>query len=248
MNARAYIVCTSPRAGSTLLCRGLAHCGRAGAPAEFFDHRTEVEAYWRRRYGINPESDYVSGIVSATSTSNGVFGTKLHWSTVLDMYRALRRSPVSPSETCQSGSLNDLLLQRFSTVRYIWLRRRNKVAQGISHFRASRTSVWELPATSRPHETPSPGSVDFDLRAIDNCVEWAHTYDREWEAYFQRRQIAPMQLFYEDLSSAYDLSVRAVLGFLDIADDGLADAAPQLKRLADETSVEWEQRYRALRS
>lgn len=247
MMALAYIVCTSPRTGSTLLCHGLSHSGRAGAPAEFFDHRTEVEEYWRRHYGIDRESDYVSAIIAATSTSNGVFGTKLHWSTLLDMYRALRGGPASPSAARQGGSLNDLLLQRFSTVRYVWLRRRNKVAQGISHFKASRTSVWELPAAPQPHPMRQPASVDFDLRLIDNCVEWAHIYDNEWEAYFQRRHITPMQLFYEDLSSAYNRSLRAVLGFLDIPDVGLPDAVPQLQRLADETSVKWEQQYRALR-
>jgi LPS sulfotransferase NodH len=192
MRPLAYIVCTSPRTGSTLLCQGLSHSGRAGAPAEFFDHRTEVEEYWRRHYGIDRESDYVSGIIVATSTSNGVFGTKLHWSTLLDMYRALRGSPASPSPARQGGSLNDLLLQRFSTVRYVWLRRRNKIAQGISHFKASRTSVWELPAALQPHPMGQPTSVDFDLRLIDKCVEWAHIYDNEWEAYFQRRHITPM--------------------------------------------------------
>jgi trehalose 2-sulfotransferase len=247
MMALAYIVCTSPRTGSTLLCQGLSHSGRAGAPAEFFDHRTEVEEYWRRHYGIDRESDYASAIIAATSTSNGVFGTKLHWSSLLDMYRALRGGPASPSAARQGGSLNDLLLQRFSTVRYVWLRRRNKVAQGISHFKASRTSVWELPAAPQPHPMRQSTSVDFDLRLIDNCVEWAHIYDNEWGAYFQRRHITPMQLFYEDLSSAYNRSLRAVLGFLDIPDVDLPDAVPQLKRLADETSVKWEQQYRALR-
>jgi LPS sulfotransferase NodH len=163
------------------------------------------------------------------------------------MYRALRGGPVSPSAARQGESLNDLLLQRFSTVRYIWLRRRNKIAQGISHFKASRTSVWELPAVPQPPPLRRPTSVDFDLRSIDNCVKWAQIYDNEWEAYFQRRHITPMQLFYEDLSSAYNRSLRAVLGFLDIPDVGLPDTVPQLKRLADETSAKWEQQYRALR-
>lgn len=247
MRPLAYIVCTSPRTGSTLLCQGLSHSGRAGTPAEFFDHRTAVEEYWRHRYGIGRESDYVSGIIAATSTSNGVFGTKLHWSTLLDMYRALRSSPASPSPPRQAESLNDLLLQRFSTVRYVWLRRRNKIAQGISHFKASRTSVWELPAAPQPHPTGHPAPVDFDLRLIDKCVEWAHIYDNEWEAFFERRHITPMQMFYEDLSSAYNQSLRAVLRFLDISDAGLPDAVPQLRKLADETSLKWEQQYRALR-
>ena len=186
------------------------------------------------------------GNIVATSTSNGVFGTKLHWSTLLDMYRALRGMwlVLPPPE---GGSLNDLLLQRFSTVRYIWLRRRNKVAQGISHFRASRTGIWELPAGGPPNAIGAAESVDFDLALVDHCVEWAHIYDNEWAAYFQRRNITPMLLTYEDLSSAYDQNLRAVLSFLDIAHVDLPDAVPSLERLADEASLKWEQQYRALR-
>jgi trehalose 2-sulfotransferase len=247
MRALVYIICTSPRTGSTLLCQGLSYTGRAGAPAEFFDHRPEVEEYWRRRYSIDRKAGYASGIIAATSTSNGVFGTKLHWSTLLDMHRALRGSPASPTTARQGGSLNDLLLQRFSTVRYIWLRRRNKVAQGISHFKASRTGMWALPAGKPPDPKGEPESVDFDLALIDRCVEWAHIYDNEWAAYFQRRHITPMQLIYEDLTSAYDQNLRAVLSFLDIPHVDLPDAEPPLERLADEISLKWEQQYRALR-
>jgi LPS sulfotransferase NodH len=246
MRPLAYIVCTSPRTGSTLLCQGLSYTGRAGTPAEFFDHRPEVEEYWRHRYSIDREAEYASGIIAATSTPNGVFGTKLHWSTLLDMHRALRGTTASPT-SARCGSLNDLLLQRFSTVRYIWLRRRNKVAQGISHFRAYRTGIWELPAGRRPNTIGAAKSVDFDLALVDHCVEWAHIYDNEWAAYFQRRNITPMLLTYEDLSSAYDQNLRAVLSFLDIAHVDLPDSVPLLKRLADEASLKWEQQYRALR-
>ncbi|HZN15998.1 MAG TPA: Stf0 family sulfotransferase [Acidimicrobiales bacterium] len=248
MRPLAYIVCTSPRAGSTLLCQGLAHTDRAGAPAEFFDHRPDVEGHWRRRYGIASDIDYVAGLIAATSSANGVFGTKLHWTTLLDMHRALRVSLACGSAVRPGGSLNDLLLRRFSIVRYIWLRRRNKVAQGISHFKASRTDTWERPAGQPRDVLSGRQSVDFDLRSIDHCVKWAHIYDDEWAAYFQRRDLSPMQLFYEDLSSAYDKSIRAVLGFLDIPYVDLPDAVPPLERLADETSLEWERCYRALRS
>jgi LPS sulfotransferase NodH len=161
------------------------------------------------------------------------------------MHRALRAGSASPAVSGQ-GSLNDLLLQRFSTVRYLWLRRHNKVAQGISHFRAFRTDTWERRAGQPPDPTDEPGSVDFNLPSIDNCVKWAGIFDDEWGAFFQRRGITPMQLFYEDLTSAYDQSLRAVLDFLDIPHGDLPEAIPPLERQADETSLMWERKYRAL--
>jgi LPS sulfotransferase NodH len=244
--AEAYIVCTSPRSGSTLLCKGLAATGRAGAPAEFFDHRPEVVEYWMDRYGIAREAEFAIGIVAATSTPNGVFGTKLHWTCLLDMHRALRAS-FAPRETDpERRSLDDLLRMRFSSVRYIWLRRRNKVAQGISHFRAYKTGMWEAPYGHSVRSEAYQRSIPFDFRFIERCVLEAQRYEREWGAYFQRRNLAPLELFYEDLIGDYDQSLRAVLQFLGIPHSDLPKTEPQLQQLADATSLLWEQRYRAL--
>jgi trehalose 2-sulfotransferase len=248
MMSLAYVICTSPRTGSTLLCKGLAGTGRAGAPAEFFDHRSEVTEYWMRRYSISTEAEFASNIIAATTTPNGVFGTKLHWTTLLDMHRALRASFAPRVTEPQDRSLNELLRLRFSEVRYIWLRRRNKVAQGISHFRAYRSGVWESPQGQPLGPTGTQASVEFDSGLIDHCINSAQKYDREWEAYFRRRGIVPMQLFYEDFINAYDQNLRTVLAFLDIPHIDLPNAVPQLERLADATSLRWERRYRALKA
>lgn len=242
----AYIICTSPRTGSTLLCKGLAATGWAGAPAEYFDYRPEVKEHWMRHYGIADEARYASGIVEATSTPNGVFGTKLHWTTLLDMHRALRASFAPPVTGPKNPSLDDLLRARFLEVRYIWLRRHNKIAQGISHFRAFRSGVWESRRGQRPGLDVADDSVVFDLDLIRHCIRLAEKYDNDWADYFRRREIAPMQLFYEDLVNAYDQHLRSVLAYLDIPYADLPTAIPQLERLADATSLEWERRYRAL--
>ena len=244
--AEAYVVCTNPRSGSTLLCKGLAATGRAGAPAEFFDHRPEVAEYWMNRYGIASETAFAVGIVAATSTPNGVFGTKLHWTCLLDMHRALRASFAPRATDPERHSLDDLLRMHFISVRYIWLRRRNKVAQGISHFRACKTGMWESPYGHPVRSEEYQRSVQFDYRFIERCAIEAQHYEREWGAYFQRRSLAPLELFYEDLIGDYDQNLRVVLSFLDIRHSDLPKIKPQLQQLADATSLLWEQRYRAL--
>jgi len=143
--------------------------------------------------------------------------------------------------------MDDLLQAKFSTVRYIWLRRRNKVAQGISHFRAARTDVWELPrGYGRQMSTTADRAVEFDFRRIDLCIVQATERDLAWDAYFARHRLTPLQLFYEQFVAAYDPTLRRVLDFLDIPHTDLPVAEPQLERLADARSLEWEERYREI--
>jgi LPS sulfotransferase NodH len=243
-----YLICTSPRSGSTLLCKGLAKTGRAGAPAEFFDHRAEVTAYWMYRFKISDESEFTDGIVEATSTPNGIFGTKLHWTTYPDMHRALGDSLTPQVADVRHRSLNELLHVKFSAVRYVWLRRRNKVAQGISHFRAARSDLWEIPRGHLCETSGADDSVEFNFRMIDYCVAGANEYDWEWENHFMRHGLTPMQLVYEDLVASYDPTLRKVLDFLDVPHRDLPEAEPQLERIADAKSLEWEKKYRDIKA
>ena len=239
-----YVICTSPRSGSTLLCKGLTHTGRAGAPAEFFDHRVEVTAYWMRLLAISKESEFTDKIVEATSTPNGVFGTKLHWTTYPAMRRALRESLTPAVADARHRSLNELLHAKFSAIRYIWLRRRNKVAQGISHFRAACSDCWEIPRGHVCGAGSAGDTVEFNFRMIDHCVMRASEYDQEWENHFTRHGLTPMQLDYEDLIASYDHSLRKALDCLDVPHSDLPEAEPPLERMADAKSLEWEKKYR----
>jgi LPS sulfotransferase NodH len=199
------------------------------------------------RYAIPEKSDFVARIVEATSTSNGVFGIKLHWTTRIALLRALRESMARRGLEVRHRTIDDLLQAKFSTVRYIWLRRRNKAAQGISHFRAARTDLWELPrGRDRPVSVTDERSVEFDFRRIHSCVVRATEHDQEWDAYFARHRLTPLQLVYEQFVASYDPTLRRVLGFLDIPHADLPAAEPQLERLSDAQSCEWEERYREI--
>jgi trehalose 2-sulfotransferase len=243
----AYVICTSPRSGSTLLCQGLSKTGRAGMPEEFFDHREQVTRYWMKRFGIGERSGFADKIVEATSTPNGVFGAKLHWTTHADMHRALSESLGQLVSDAPRRSLNELLLAKFSPVRYIWLRRQNKVAQGISHFRATRSDFWQIPKGRLGDEKRAIyDAVEFDFRAIDRTIAWAYEYDRQWANYFRHHGLTPLQLAYEDLVASYDAIIRKVLDFLDIPHFDVAEVEPPLERMADQKSFEWGEQYREI--
>src|SRR5690349_19289466 len=58
--ARSYLVCATPRSGSTLLCRALSQTGVAGRPEEYFEARRktgrppEPRDYFDARKGTDP--------------------------------------------------------------------------------------------------------------------------------------------------------------------------------------------------
>ena len=49
----AYVICTSPRSGSTLLCELIRHTGVAGSPGSLFHHPSLEK--WLGYYGFNTE-------------------------------------------------------------------------------------------------------------------------------------------------------------------------------------------------
>jgi LPS sulfotransferase NodH len=241
----AYVICASPRSGSTLLCRGLEATGRAGAPAEYFDRRPEVLRYWHHRLGARPQATYADTIIAATSTPNGVFGAKTHWTTFGDMRELLSEGAAPHRHVAEIESVDALLRARFPTVRYIWLSRRNKVAQAISHYRAARSGVWEIVTEEDRGERRRSDLVRFDHDAIAHCVALAWAYDRGWQRYFAANRLAPMRIWYEDLVSTYDVTIRRVLTNLELPHTDLPPIEPSLARLADAKSAAWEAQFRA---
>ena len=83
---------------------------------------------------------------------------------------------------------------------------------------------------------------------IDHCIMRTIEYDWEWENQFTRHGLTPMQLVYEDLIASYDSTLRKVLDFLDVPHSDLPEAEPQLERMADAKSLEWEKKYRGIKA
>ena len=200
-------------------------------------------AYWMGRFAISGASQFAAGIVDATSTPNGVFGVKLHWTAYPDMRRAFVDCLTPRIPAAWSMSLHDLLRERFQDVRYIWLRRLNKTAQGISHFLADRSGVWEIPKGEARGAEQVGNPVEFDFRAIDRCVRLAADYDRLWAEHFRREEIAPLEIVYEEFVQSFDPAIRRVLDYLEIDHADLRRFEPPLERMAGGKSLEWEERY-----
>ncbi len=131
---KSYFISAMPRTGGHLLCEALESTGIAGNPTEYFE--PDYETYWCDRLGVSGHADYFEKVLAFGSTPNGVFGSKVIWPQL---------EPLKAKLGLIHGSgISDLdLLQRtFPDLRFIWLKRRDKVRQAISYYKAVKTDIW----------------------------------------------------------------------------------------------------------
>ena len=107
-------------------------------------------------------------------------------------------------------------------VKWIWLRRRNKVRQALSWLKMDKTGEWALTSDS-PMLQPNmieKKSIELDITEseISERTIRAMLFDGAWENFFRLNQIEPHTLFYEDFidPSTWEVTVKDILDFLEV--------------------------------
>ncbi|WP_046470898.1 Stf0 family sulfotransferase [Allosalinactinospora lopnorensis] len=235
--ADSYLVCATPRTGSSLLCGLLASTGIAGCPEAYF--RQPDERSWARQWRITDGSgvfryqDYVRAALAAGRTANGVFGAKVMWGTLEEVVAKL--AAVHPS---LADADLDLLNRELGRTRFVFLRRADIVAQAVSWLRAEQTNLW---CAGRPE--PSGDEPRFDFDGIHDLVRLIEEHNTGWREWFASFGIRPHPVVYEELVADMAGTTRGVLDFLGLPAG--AAIAPRHRRQADELNAEWIDRYRA---
>ena len=123
---RSYLVCATPRSGSTLVCHALDETGVAGRPEEYFEalrhsgrprrpdeyflgveDQSILDHLGERNLGDEPPprsplwsraayDRYLEWAIETGTTPNGVFGAKLMWGYFGDFVSLLRNVPALP--------------------------------------------------------------------------------------------------------------------------------------------------------
>lgn len=213
---RGYAICTAPRSGSNLLCQYLASTGVLGKPLEYFN--------WQGRRG-NEDPDYpdapaaqIRMILSRGATPNGAYGVKLFW--------------YQHSET--SAALD--WTQALPNLSYVYLERRDRLAQAISWARALQTSQYR--STQPRRAEPAYDAELIRLRLYDLDREYA-----QWPAFFAQRGITPLALAYEDFAGDPQRAVDAVAQILGVAPRSIARELIDLAIQRDALNEQWRARF-----
>jgi trehalose 2-sulfotransferase len=212
----SYLICSTPRSGSYLLCELLWRTGAAGAPEEFF--HPDFMPRLMRRWGVDSLDAYIAALLEHKTSPNGVFGAKIHWG---------QYSPVLGERD---------ITTLFPNTRFIHISRSDRVRQAVSWVRAMQTLRWKSSEQDRREVAYDAEDIAAKLRRIEGDEE-------RWRALFERYGIEPHEVVYEQLSERPGEVVRGVLDWAGIEAPGAAPDEPGLRRQADSISEQWVQRF-----
>jgi LPS sulfotransferase NodH len=226
---RSYLICASPRSGSGLLAGILRSSGVAGNPEEYFWRGDN--SYWRDRWGVTTEVDYLAAALEAGTTPNGVFGARVMWGYLDDVVDLISRA------TGARGEQSAVVASAFPRLRVVVLRRRDRLAQAVSWAKAEQTGVWYEGDVRQPRR-----SASFDGGLITRLIAAIEEAERGWTSFVSEGSVEALELTYEELAADPVGTGESVLRFLDVPTTGIK-LEVQTQRQFDETNREWIARH-----
>ncbi len=244
-----YILCGTPRSGSTLLCGLLSDTGVAGRPDSFYHLPSLPE--WAADWGIPDDGSltatefnrlYLAGAIGAGRGDTGLFGMRLMGHSLRDFSDRLNMVyPGLPDDAARFE-------RAFGRVLFIHLTRADTVAQAVSWIKAEQTGLWHVAPDGTEVERTAPHRQPvYDAGRIGQRVAALKDEQTLWTAWFKRNRIDPLPISYEALSRDPLDVLRRLLDALGLDRRAAAGIKPGVARLTDATSLDWIARYRAER-
>lgn len=213
-----YIVFSTPRCGSSLICEALCNTGLAGAPTEYFDENTRLE--FCRRWQADSWDDYLTALLKKKTGPNGVFGCKAHFHQFEIAFGTEQIPPVFPN------------------LKFIWLTRQDKVRQAVSYARAIQTDQWSSQSASNNN------SPVFDYQQIERLQKQTEREEMRLEDFLKKHSISPLKLVYEQITTDPFSAAVKCLEYLEVVIPESQSFSPiTLTKQSDELSEDWIKRY-----
>jgi LPS sulfotransferase NodH len=264
---RSYLVCATPRSGSTLLCDLLEQTGLAGHPQEYFEALRHSGVPRRPHEYFDPERH--ANIIERLAFRELPDGSEHRPNPLWEPASYDRYLDWALNEgTTPNGvfgaklmwgylgdfaellrgipgnaglAVPDLLARAFPGLHYVQITRHDKLRQAISLWKAVQTQAWRSESERADAPAVEPA---FSFRAINYLVRQLTAHDASWDAYFLGLGIRPLKITYEELAEAPEPVVRRVLEHIGVpVPERLDLRAAALAVQADARSEEWLRRF-----
>jgi trehalose 2-sulfotransferase len=242
---KSYVICTSPRSGSTMLCKLLAETKVSGTPGSHF-HEPSIDA-WLEYYCLDATAftsrrELLDGIFGAAKArgkgETDVFGLRLQrgsFAFFMDQLQFMYPDSASDVERIKMA---------FGPTLFIYLSRLDKLDQAISYIRAEQTGLWHRKADGSDLERLEIQRADgYDRDAIRSQMAEFSLYDKAWRSWFDAQSAVPLEISYESLSREPQKQLERILDALG-ADGSIAHGiSTPTAKLADEINRQWRERF-----
>jgi LPS sulfotransferase NodH len=244
--ADGYIICGTPRSGSTLLCDLLTATKTAGNPDSFY--RRQSISWWAKEWNLPDreamsrtdfELAYLNAAIRAGKGGTVIFGLRLMRENLEELQAILGR--IFPRLASGKARFE----KTFGKLLYIHLSREDKLAQAISLVKAEQTGLWHIaPDGSEIERLAPPQEPRYDFERIKREAARLENDDAAWAAWFREQRITPLSVSYERLSANPAAILASICQALGVQAPKAHDIRPGVAKLADETSLDWMRRYR----
>ena len=134
----------------------------------------------------------------------------------------------------------------FGPTAFIHLTRDDKLAQAISYVRAEQSGLWHMLSDGTELERLSaPQEPSYDAERIRSQIERFRSDDDAWKNWFAQERIVPLGLTYELLCRDPKETIGQVFDHIGLDRSATVGIRPDVMKLADSTSRDWAQRFRA---
>ncbi|HET6619261.1 MAG TPA: Stf0 family sulfotransferase [Dongiaceae bacterium] len=216
---RGYLICSSPRSGSTYLAELLASTGVLGVPREYFNPLDRWGRTNKERPGdVRP---LFRRVLTSGATPNGVYGLKSH----ADHFAAVV-AVIDP-------------MRALPHLKLVRIRRQDMLAQAISWMRAQQTGQFH--AAKRPKGAPR-----YDASAIRGLIALLAEQTAIWDRILAASGGVPLEIEYERLVEDPQREVDRVARLMGVPSPVPIDPARvKLTVQRDELSAAWHRRFLA---
>ncbi len=229
-----YVICTSPRSGSNLLCDRLTSTGVLGTPTEYLELNVAGN-YLARRWGASNLAEYVDAIRRHRVGVNGVLANKIHWRQLGILAKRIGAQPKDGQLAIEHHiATMDLI---FPDATLVYLRRGDFVSQSVSLFKAFATGQWSSYMEAR-------GTVpdyDFDqLLGHYRALVWE---EASWNRFFATAGIEPLRLEYSDVTNDPQNVVESVARHVGVNEPVPVLGTPEIRRQRSDWNTTTKERF-----
>lgn len=247
MTFNAYIICGTPRTGSTLLCNLLATTKRAGNPDSFYGRK--FLAWWAKEWNLpSPETmserdyaiEYLKTAIDVGKGGTDIFGLRLMRENLGELSDILDQIyPGLPSDRAR-------LEKAFGNLLYLHLSREDKLAQAISLIKAEQTGLWHVaPDGTEIERLAPPKDPEYDFERIRRELAELESYDTAWNSWFAEQQITPLRIGYETLAADPAATLTRICAALGIPAPRPEEVKPGVAKLSDAISLDWMRQFQS---
>lgn len=242
----SFVICTTPRSGSTLLCKMLAETGVTGYPDSHF--HTPSVARWLETFALEDQKfaskkEALHAIFDAArvrgTAGTSIFGLRMQRGSF--DYFIQQTSVLLPEIQSDVERIEAI----FGPTLFIYLTRPNKLDQAISRVKAEQTGLWHLAANGTELERQSPPQeIRYDEAAISHHLNDLTKMDDAWRAWFKRNGLNPLVISYDVLSGDPQNVLGTIMRALELENNMPQNFQAPTAKLADHTSEIWANRYK----